>query len=552
VTTEPAPATNATAACVTLRLDGEIVGRGAAMVDDALAIATRMAMQEFDRRAPVGRDALQDQARAAAVARLAVSLELAGAFQPIEPRTLAEADALIQPGLEGVAVLKGSSSHVMFPAAMLLSGNMGGDGLTALIATATEPGVAMRGVEAGEPPAIAARHGISYTRFPVTHLVQATADSTPGFTFRGGRVVEPGEITLAALNTLTDRLAANLVTRASADGPRYWVRGTYQPATGRYDDAARPRDAALLALALTEYAGWRGGGPDTLSARAVARGVLDTLTRPREGADAVWHDPAACALWELAAWRLMEVEPNGEPFDTAAITRIDAALVDAYTGKWNESLPVTDRGLVAAALAARAADAGRSDLPGVPEWKSQAEKALRSIYRDVPPGRLAPQAVWLRRAEDFLAGPSSPIPAATALRDLRDQLILHQVPPDSGPGFADMRGGIVFTAGGNPFPTWGTLPVACFLAESLRDARLTDAAEIMPQMVKLLATLRYTRQLVLDESASYATVDPAKALGGVRLAVWDWRQPPEATAWALILTVESAKAIEQAGRRLKP
>jgi len=79
-------------------------------------------------------------------------------------------------------------------------------------------------------------------------------------------------------------------------------------------------------------------------------------------------------------------------------------------------------------------------------------------------------------------------------------------------------------------------------AAMLGDPALTPEGERPRELARLLPTLRFLRQLSAGEAESRLYPNPERASGAVRLALWDQRQPPEATAMTLIAVTETVRA----------
>jgi hypothetical protein len=157
---------------------------------------------------------------------------------------------------------------------------------------------------------------------------------------------------------------------------------------------------------------------------------------------------------------------------------------------------------------------------------------------------LVSQTPWLGRAELTLAGDSQILSFAAGVRDLREDVWKHQLTPDdAGPDDADLVGGIVFTSSRNPLPTWRSAQPIILLAQIARDPRLTDEKETMAEVSHLLASMRFLRQLMTDETSAYAAEDPQTAIGGIRASLWDQRQPVEATAMTLMAVCEMMRTL---------
>jgi hypothetical protein len=127
---------------------------------------------------------------------------------------------------------------------------------------------------------------------------------------------------------------------------------------------------------------------------------------------------------------------------------------------------------------------------------------------------------------------------------MRDHVWEHQVGPlDVEEAGQDVVGGVVFTASSNPLPDWQTLRPVAFAATMLGDGRLTDGPERAVELARLLSSLRFLRQLQVDESQMWMFKDSGASMGGVRAALWDQRMPADATSLGLLTTAETLRSI---------
>jgi hypothetical protein len=164
---------------------------------------------------------------------------------------------------------------------------------------------------------------------------------------------------------------------------------------------------------------------------------------------------------------------------------------------------------------------------------------------------------WLGSAELRLAELKGQrdVPAAVALRQMRKMMWEHQVGPmddsamESKGGGLDAVGGIVFSArvAGSPGrPTWNTARPLAFTATMLGDPRLTDTAERNLELARVLAGLRFLRQLEADDFTAWMYPNRSRSRGGVRIAQWDQRMPPDASAMSLLAVCETIKYLDRA------
>lgn len=543
---EKAAAPELAGVSVTLRHGGKLVGRGADTVGGpgGLARAVMQALQGADERLPVSNDALREESLRLARQQLCIGLELAGPFVPYGPRYYDQVDLEVQAGIEGVAARQGDRFIAMFPWAMLVSNTTPGDALAGVISSATgDPTLAIRADAGGQPGKLAKDHQLTFYRFKVTQLAQPGPGLPPVFLFRGGRVVSQNDISVASLREFADGLAEHLMARKTIVNGSTALQGTAWPVQGTYNPAlAPPLEQALAALALRKYA-----------ARSFVQGHGEAATRANDLADelvrmlATAHTaerPLALGTAALSWVAVGEAQGRGDAAKSASVQQfrdrcskaLDEAAADA------ETVGSTDRAVVAWALASRLAksDGGVSI--------DAADAFVRAIYRETPPAMLVSQMPWLGWAELALtaARRDREIKSATALRDMRVQIWEHQLTPeDCGTDGPDLVGGIVFTASRNPLPTWPCIRPLTFTATMLGEPGLTDDAEVAPELARLLSSLRFVRQLAADEATGHLYADPARARWGIRSALWDQRQPPEATAMALLMVCETMESLEK-------
>ncbi|CAG0977213.1 hypothetical protein PHYC_01568 [Phycisphaerales bacterium] len=546
------PAMNAQGAGILVRYEGRIIGRGFAVGEGSLERAVAAARAEIDRAIEAAPDAARQQAMREDLKRLTLSLELAGTLVPFEAATFADVDISLGAGIQGVAVRRGERSEAAFPGASMLSGRTPGDALASCIAQVLgDPSAPIRGSAKGEAGALAAANGLTFLHFRVAHLAQTQPGDQPRFLHRGARLVPLSEVNAAALVPFARGLAENLTGRLVITGTRYSFAGAHLPAAGREEPLiSSPTDQCIAALALCEYAKAEAERTAAVPAIGAAREVIRALARPSKDAEPLWSDPRGCAAWLMAARALLAVDASVRPADSDQLEKIDTCLAGAFDESigWGGGISEGDRGIIACALALRALGA-----PAVAREaaRTEARAAVRSLYRDTPPEKLVIHMPWLGRAELLLAG-NEEIAAGPALREFRDRVWEHQFRNAEDPDNADLAGGIVFTAGGNPYPTWQTARPLCFLAAMLGDARLTDKDEILSQVGKTIAGVRFLRQMSMDYESAWIAADRRKALWGVRVAPWDPRQPIEATAMTLMTVLEAKESVEEATRRLRP
>ncbi len=525
-------------ASVTLRLAGQVIGRGSDLGGGAESVwrAARGAMVEADRRLPRGSGLLAEGALKETTGQVMISLELAG--QPLAivptPATYSDAAVALAPGLDGVAVRLGAAGRVgvVFPGRMLASNMLGGTALSQ--AAAEAGGEAALGLV--EPKELVERHGASLLRFRVSHLAQTAPGQPPVFLERGGRVIGVGEMTVGALREMADGLAGHLRARLEDHS----AGAVYEP----WRDAAADgrvlslMDRALAAAALEQHArmGYVSDRDRVLAAELVDATVGEVFREIERSA----HEPGrerVLGAAELAVAVSLMAEASGTD------KRSWGWLLRVLDGERRlaAELPAATRGVVAFGMATVAG------LEGAPaDAAPVASNAVRAVFRETPEGDLVGQMPWLGWAEVRLAGEGADVPAAVALRRMRERVWEHQLTAAvAGEDEQDLVGGIVFTKGRTAIPTWQSARPLAFVATMLGDGRLTEEGEFNAELVRLLTSLRFLRQLQVDESAMWMYPSPERALGGIRASVWDQRMPIEASALTLLAVCETLEALEK-------
>lgn len=531
-------------AAVVLRLHGEIVGRGWSLDGErALEAATDAALEELERRLPLGEDALAAEQRQGMMEEVAISLEAAGPAVPLALNTYDEADLVVSPGVQGVAVRQvgggagGGAGRVeaVFPGQMLLTRVAPSAAFTSCVAALSgDASLAVKGVKGHEAAETAREKGYTFLHFRVTHLAQGDGALTPSFVYRGARVISRGEMSTQAMRAWRDALAMGVV-RGVRDGtvvPEYDFARNVQ---GR--EAPGPEVSSLVALALADYARAGGdGGATRDEAVKTAAGLLEPVLKDVEG---LRRRPralgqAATALAALSTLRLADaggaigLEAAHPGAREALLGVIHEAMTPEHA--WKAGSGDAERGLAAWALALNEDGLARA--------------AVVATLREAPGGKLMGAMPWVL----YAAGLEKEMASGAAMRDLRD--VLTQAQLSAGQCDPDEEGAIMFSRGGGVRPTWQSARGSLFLAGMLGDTRLTEDKEILRRAGALLASLRYLRQLTVDESMAWIAVDPARAEWTVRPALWEMTSSPEAGAVTLMSATRSLEAMQAAVGRV--
>lgn len=536
------------ACCVTLRARGKVLGRGEAVGGSScIARATREGMIQAQGGIAALRDEFAYSSMAEAAGMVTIGVEFSGAMIPVEFQTFGEMDRALSPGLDGVAIRIGDKVEATFPSVILQRAIA--PSLAAAAAAAQLTGDSLLGLPEApdaQPAKVRETRKAMYYRFRVRHLVQREAGAPPVFLHRGGKFFDQSRLDVSELRRWADGLARNLVARRWPGEGAIGMSGTDWPALGKTDPAmAGPAEQSLAVVAMCEYLTVRAGVGRFEPAPHAERDpfgvtsllLADQLLTVEDTEVAPWSDAISAASTIVALHAVQRVvQPRYVP-KAELLARLDEPVLASFSPQsgWSASLPVPARGLVAWAMLIRSqGDAAKNEL---------AAKAITSIYLGGTPGRLIAQMPWLGFAELDRAEAAGDIAAVTAYRDMRDLLSAAVFQPTDDD--QDMAGGIVFTTSDLQYPTWHTARPVAFLAAMLGDARLTDAAERPRQTARLMSNLRFLRQLSADEYVATAFADPKRTMWGVRSALWDQRQPVEATAITLIAVCETLRSFDR-------
>lgn len=563
-------------ACVTLRLGGEVIGRGTAWSPGAvgtgvgdrrvLALATAAAMHGAEGRLRLPNDALRDEALLRAGGEAVISVEVAGPLTPIEPLTWKDVDRMLAPGLDGVAALgpvepangdgvgapaEARNMPSMFPSLVLTTGGVPSRSLGSVCAQAIGPGGG--GAVLDEPKTVREKHGVRMFRFRTGHAVQTQtgADGEPALLYRGARLAPWNRaMTVADLREMGVRLADHLARRVSRRGGgggggdgRIILDASGNTESDGFHAAAA---TAFLAQALRpEELGFLGAA--VLDGR-VER-ALDVARNMLRG----WaHESKAGTVLPVEAAAAMRADPVGWGLYSEAMRK--GWVQKGEQWGFADSVGPGMRGVFAlgyGVLARRGDDQmGRA---------RECVVMVRRAFEDVPAERLVSEMPWLGWAEleivdianDMGVERTRGVPSAVALRGMRESAWGNQLSvTDAGPDRQDMIGGIVFTEGvkeglAPPYPTWQCVRPLAFMATMLRDERLTSKEERGRELIRLIQAMRYLRQLQVDEASAWMYADPERAFGGIRAAVWDESLPVDASSLALMCVVEVLKSLDE-------
>lgn len=542
---------NCAGASIVLRLSGQVIGRSE-IIGEGGTTVWRAATQAWEAAYPrlienLPNDALYDERLEQRLARMTIDLQLAGPLVPLAAETYSAAGVLVNPGLQGVAARSGGSYGSVFPGAILSFPST-----TSASFDPSERALRVAVTRLGLPPVdlhiVRQTEEVTLYRFDITHLAQTKPGVPPSFMVRGGRLVSEAAITTPNLRAAADEAAEFLIRLEWPGEEPVGMLGDYRATSDRYEPyIAPPREQATTAFALARYANTSGTAPARARhAAEYALSLLVDLTRVAEGEVDIRSDPVALATWTLAWAECIEAPGGITPSDRQLLKEFAQESIRELTSEFSQD---AFKRLGPGALALRAyalAKAGETLGDEGTQIIETARADVRSLFRELPTPQLVTAMPWLGWAELELVSPDQPVPAGIALREMRELVWEFQVDPISaGASDADFVGGIVFSRGSTQLPTWQGIRAIAFAATMMGDARLTEPQELFPQISGLIRSMRFIVQLTASEAEGHMYPDAERAMGGVRLALWDQTVSVDATCLGLLAICEMLNSLEK-------
>ena len=491
---------------VLLRMDGRVIGRGFDPAGDPLALRRALgraiAQASGDRATKDLPTSLQDEL----IRRLTLEIEFAGETEPLLGSTLAAATGRLRPGIDGIAVRRGTMIARSLPGRELATGTAGASS-SIIVRLLDEVGLPPRDL-----PELRRLDKVSLHRFETLRLGQSTLMDLPRELSRSGPIVARSALDAGVTRDLRRRLTAHLLSHRPPPSPdaseRPSLLGDFNPIANRHlPFEARIPDRLLVAWALAMNATL---DQDLIAAdstpsktQAIAAAILDELPSASMG-EAVTVDLGLLTASALGDRERMEkflksvssTATTGDPVGTA---RRAAAL---------GSLPV--------------------DLVNNETFQSHLDEAWNA---NTSIEYLIASFEWLSLAElaryQRTGEPSSRI---AALRATRDALLLRQIEDPQ----SDLDGGLPLRSGARTMVDARTLRPALGMA-ILAQIPEADAAGQIRAMKGLEGFLRFIRQLMLSESDARLLPGWRHAADGLQTSPWTAQQSVAADATALLV-----------------
>lgn len=532
------------AAVVTLRLDGQVFGRGTAASPDPdpslIWRATSGAVNRANSKLTGERDAMWDATVKQLSDRLTITIEVGDELIPIAPSNITMPGFGHSPGSVGLAARLGDECDAIGPESIITRRGDPAQYAAALALTLSSDASLVL-----QTPEELSDQGFVFYRWTPMVLAQPAPGLGAVFVDRGGRVIAAEEVTVRSIDTLADQIASHLQSRQWAGVEQYGFVGTLDPVEARSASPfAGAFEQALGAYALLKY-GENGDSSSKREAALTGREVLKALAHIEEDEQSPWDEPVAACMTIVALAELpLEMILGDRELGTMR-TRCLETLDTLYSEQdgFDDSLPQAAQGLVTQALSASALIDPRNR-------KALTRSAIARVFLETPPELLVSQMPFLAWAQLGSIDPDQEVPTRAALRQMRELVWTHQLRrADLSWADRDLVGGIVFTRAAAPLPSWSCLRPLSAIATMLGDERLTEgtiaSGEVPGQIARLVESIRFVRQLTAEGELLHMYGEVEDAQGGVRMALWDQRMPIESSAMALLLLTESQRSFEQ-------
>lgn len=536
------------AAVVTLRVDGQVFGRGSAASPDpdptVLWQAARRAINGANSKLTKQHDAMWEAFIKQLSGRITITIEVGDQLVPVSPSELTLPGFGYSPGSVGLSVRLGDKTDAIGPESIITSRADPARSAAALaLSLSNDSNLVM------QSPEQLGEQGFVFYRWVPLSLAQPAPGLGGVFTDRGGRFIRPNEITLRTIEALGDDIAAHLMGRRWEGVEDYGFVGTLDPVSGTSESPfAAPFEQALGAYALLRY-GRDAQSEHQRDAVVAARELMRSLARVEPREQEPWADAVASCMTVVALSELPLEYILGDPDLGVLRTRCLETLDTLYStqGGFVEAVPQPATGLVAQALVASAKLDPR-------DRTDRARSAVARVFLDTPPELLVSQMPFLAWAQLDLLGEDEEVPTRGALRQMRELVWEHQLRRGDLDWIdRDLMGGIVFTRASAPLPSWSALRPLSALATMLGDPRLTEggftSGEAPMQIGRLVESIRFVRQLTAEGELMHLYSSVESAHWGVRMALWDQRMPIEASAMALLMLSETRASFDALSAR---
>ncbi len=398
---------------------------------------------------------------------------------------------------------------------------------------------------ASEMQRIGQEEGPALHRFQTIHLVRVRANEEPVALTRGQILLSSAPLNTQQTHAFTARWAQHLIERQQPSG---WFAGTYLPSSNSHEPAlSDPASCGLACFALARYANsLKHEAPQRQAAQTAAMKGVTALTAGLLGQTGLSaaERPIRLHLAECSTALIALLETPGTAKLKSQRDRLAGAIVAMQKPNGifrNANASDARNATIPTASLAAYAMARMYEQVRQPQFHDAARRAIDVLLQETPATKMPSAYPWLAMAEFELARVGKPSTALITFREGALAILKKQVDSerisDTGIG-NDAMGGFIQQAGLLGEPTWLSARPLTMIAAALRVESFVSEEERTLWLVDAGRGMRYLAQLTMDKPTCYYVRDPGRAIGGVRTAMWDNRQPLAATAMALLAGTE--------------
>ena len=483
-----------------------------------------------------------------------LQIDFADRFIPLLGDTFSDIVSRIRPGIDGIAIRRGSKWRMAYPNRMQTYGQAERPDRT-VIRLLRELGLPPR-----EPGELRRLEDIEFYRFEVLSLAQNEPDSMPHESFRGARLI-PDNLEVDALADQIGRDAANALKQRLGSDPDKLIGtindaerlialglfGDYNYVQDKFDPlVGSSADQLLAAWALARSAAREGmeSRDERLRALIVFDLILERLAIVDVVEERPFEDPKSSAIAVIASLEADEAARR------LGLARTQPELALEARRRLPLELGVDDEALSSTTLALRLLAAVRLEhsKPGsVPPGVIDA--LTEKIRARVTPDKSIGILPWLLMCDmpqpdiQVVENDSNDAVDHKKFERLLDALISNQighraslVAPQAP--VADLKGGFVVGKSGRTTATASSLRPLLALA-IFRNIELSLGQTPSPSIEESYRLgLRFLRQLQIDESLARRGPRAQRGLGNIKRSPWSNEATLADAALALLISTE--------------
>ena len=483
-----------------------------------------------------------------------LQIDFADRFIPLLGDTFSDIVSRIRPGIDGIAIRRGSKWRMAYPNRMQTYGQAERPDRT-VIRLLRELGLPPR-----EPGELRRLEDIEFYRFEVLSLAQNDPDSMPHESFRGARLT-PDNLESDVLADQIGRDAANALKQRLGSDPDKLIGmiddaerlialglfGDYNYVQDKFDPlVGSSADQLLAAWALASSAAREGmESPDErLRALTVFDLILERLAIVDVVEDRPFEDPKCSAIAVIAS---LEADEAARRLGRA---RTQPELAVEARNRLPLELDADDDALSSTTLALRLLAAIRLERSKPGSVSPDLIENLTEVIRErVTPDKSIGILPWLLMCDSPQPGSrNEEIDSNDALdhkrfEGLLEALISNQIGHDASlvapqAPVADLKGGFVVGKSGRTTATASSLRPLLALA-IFRNIELNLGHSPSPSIEKSYRLgLRFLRQLQIDDSLARRGPRAQRGLGNIKRSPWSNEATLADAALALLICTE--------------